>query len=262
MSNAVFFSDSHCHFDSDLFSDNTHWALAQKYAVKRLLIPGVSYEQSQCLVAFCENKPWYFAYGLHPYFLSQHTPHHLDGLCALIQKNKPIAIGECGLDFNLSKKVDDEIQHKNSQIFYFERQIQIAKQFQLPLILHSVKAHHVVLDRLKSNQFDVGGIVHGFSGSLEQAKEYTKLNIKLGIGGLIAKTNNHRLKSIVKSLPASAFMIETDAPDMPPDFSRSRQSSPVFIALYAQIIAHLKNMELSRLCAEMEKQWQQVFKTQ
>lgn len=262
MNNAVFFSDSHCHFDSELFSDDTHWALAQKHAVKRLLIPGVSYKQSQRLAALCDNKPWYFAYGLHPHFISQHQPNHLDDLYNLIQQKKPIAIGECGLDFHISKKVEDEIQHRNRQLFYFEQQIQIAKQFQLPLILHSVKAHHVVLDRLKSNQFDEGGIVHGFSGSLEQAKEYTKLNIKLGIGGLIAKTNNHRLKSIVKYLPTSAFMIETDAPDMPPDFSRSRQSSPVFVALYAQIIAHLKNIELSQLCADMEQQWQQVFNTQ
>lgn len=262
MQPACLWSDTHCHFDFEFFSEHRelHWMLAQSHGIKRLLIPGISYEQSSLLESFCAHKPWYFAYGLHPYFLADHKEGHIDMLYELVQMTRPIAIGECGLDFNISKQARDEDAHRKAQQQYFNEQIQLAKQFKLPLILHSVKAHHAVLEALKSNQFDCGGVVHGFSGSLEQAKGYASLNIKLGIGGLIAKTNNYRLKEIVRALTASAFLLETDSPDMPPDFSSNRQSSPVFIALYAQIIAHLKQMTLSELAIQMEQQWQKTFK--
>lgn len=248
-------SDSHCHFDFTLFDKtrDTHWHLAQKLGIQRLLIPGVHYQQSARLAAFCQHKPWFFAYGLHPCFLDQHQMQHLSQLEQLSKHSKPLAIGECGLDF---RTANDEQKHQQWQ--YFEGQIDLAAQLKLPLILHAVKTHQQIISCLKRKQFTHGGIIHGFAGSLEQAKDYLALNFKLGIGGLLGKHNNVRLKQIIQALPTSAFLLETDAPDMPADFAQ-KHSSPAFIALYAQMLAHLKQLHLEQLSEVLEASWQTLF---
>ncbi len=251
----LFLSDSHCHFDFSAFANvrEKEWQIAQHLGVQRLLIPAISYQQALTLADFCASKPWHYAYGLHPYFLTEHQKQDIERLSKLCQQHKPLAIGECGLDFRNT----NELQ-KKQQWYFFEAQIELAKQHQLPLIIHAVKTHQQIISTLKNKQFNYGGIIHGFSGNLEQAKNYLALNFKLGIGGLIGKNNNWRLQQLIQSLPVDAFMLETDAPDMPPDFAKNN-SSPAFIALYAQILAHLKKQPLAQVASTLEQQWHNLF---
>lgn len=240
--------DSHCHFDFDSFnSDRTaHWLQLQRLGCAGLVIPGVMSCTWSSLIELCEDKPWGYALGLHPYFLDQHK----DGDLALLEANclaqlahgadqaQLVAIGEFGLDLMLP-----ECGHAQ-QLELCQQQFLIAEKLKLPVILHIRKAYDEVAAMIRRLGFSQGGTVHGFSGSFQQGMALVDLGFKLGVGGAMSHPRAKKLRATIARLPLSCLVLETDAPDMKPAFWGGNDNSPLSLLILAQIVASLHECSL------------------
>jgi len=228
--------DSHCHFDAAEFDHDRAGALARAHAtgVTQQLIPAVDFSGWQKLRGVCAMAPGlHAAYGLHPMFLDRHRPEHLDALPDWIEREKPKAIGECGLDFFV------EGLDATTQRMYFRRQLEIAKDFSLPVVVHARRAVDEVIATLRQ----VGGlhgVIHSYSGSEEQAQQLFKLGFHLGIGGPVTHERAQRLRRIVTHMPIEWLLLETDSPDQPGAQHRGERNEPAYLPEVAAVVAQLR----------------------
>lgn len=208
--------DSHCHWDHPRLQQlQPHlWQSCLNAGVEQLVVPGTQKTFFLRQIALCEQHPcWHLALGLHPYFSDQHTPEHLQFLANAIRQHRPVAVGEIGLDFAL----DTELEGFSiaQQEIWFVAQVKLAQKAQLPVIMHSRKANDRLGQLLRQLNFDQGGVVHGFSGSLQQAQKFTQLGFKIGLGGNLTYGRAQALRGLAQALPLKDIVLETDAPDMP-----------------------------------------------
>ena len=207
----MYLIDSHCHLDFKQFDLDREQILSscQQLGIQDIIVPGVTADSWNTLLSVCEPSTMLHpALGLHPMFMQAHQAEQLITLHTLITKHPVIAIGEIGLDFYVTD------HDKAAQIKLFSEQLKIAQHAKLPVLLHVRKAHDQTIKLLR--QFPVtGGIVHAFSGSLQQAKQYHQLGFLLGVGGAMTHERATRLRAMVSQLPLSSIALETDAPDMP-----------------------------------------------
>lgn len=215
--------DTHTHFDvPDFDLDREQLAYqAKKVGVEHLILIGFLYERFQDLIDTQQflnqlnNVPRsHIAPGLHPFYIEQHRLEHLNALENILKTEACIAVGEIGLDTFLK-------QHKQAEIFqkqqdFFSAQIELAQQYDKPILLHIRKSHADVLAMLKQHQFKHGGIAHAFSGGVEEAKAFIKLGFKLGVTGQITNPNAKKLHAVVQAVGAQHLVLETDCPDMTP----------------------------------------------
>ncbi|WP_369856799.1 TatD family hydrolase [Candidatus Thalassolituus haligoni] len=239
--------DTHCHFDFPAFNPDRRavWQHCETLGISGLIVPGVCREQGERLASFCAGQPWFFALGLHPCFSERHRMADLDWLEQVLSTSECVAVGEFGLHF--SRPVDLAVRQQQRQLF--DAQIQLAQQYKLPVILHGVGAHDEIIQALRLARFDGGGVVHAFSGSEQQARQYLDLGFCLGLGGLLLRPNAHRLRRTVQQLPLEAWLLETDAPDMTPAIAASRRNSPVFLPLVGVALARIKQLTPAALQA-------------
>jgi TatD DNase family protein len=228
--------DSHCHFDFNVFDDDrdAHWQFLQRWGCLGLLIPGVMEKDWQRLISLCDGKPWVYALGLHPYFLDQHKAADVSELALMCQANNPVAIGEFGLDFALPEVTFPK------QIDLCQQQFKLAQELKLPVILHVRKAYDDIAAMVRRLGFNQGGIIHAFSGSVQQGHVLIKLGFKLGIGGAISHERAKKLRKTVGQLPLSSIVLETDSPDMKPAFLSGSRNSPISVILLAKIVASIR----------------------
>ena len=229
--------DSHCHFDFQQFDHDRelHWQFLTRMGCVGLVIPGVTANTWSALIGGCSNKPWAYALGLHPYFIDQHGADDLSRLAIACEIHDPAAIGEFGLDFVLPEETFTR------QIELCQQQFQLAKTLALPVILHVRKAYDEIAAMVRRIGFKHGGIIHAFSGSLQQGEALITLGFKLGIGGAISHGRALKLRKTVANLPLDALVLETDSPDMKPAFLAGQRNSPVSLLLLSQIVASLKD---------------------
>ncbi|MFT5838956.1 MAG: TatD DNase family protein [Flavobacteriales bacterium] len=188
-------------------------------------MPGTQASQWQKQIDLCFLYPQLrFSLGLHPYFLNSFKPAHLVKLINLLDQyqNKVLALGEIGLDSHID--VDWKLQ-----IHVFEQQLQIAEKHKLPVILHHRNSHNELIRILKTSKFSLGGIVHAFSGSLQQAQTYIDLGFKIGVGGGITYSRANKTRKTIAQLPLSSLVLETDAPDMPLMGKQGQRNSPEYL---------------------------------
>ncbi len=234
----MYLIDSHCHLDFPEF-DRDRGKILQQAAtlgVQRLVLAAVSRQYWPRLWRVVEEHPaCYGTLGLHPYFLRQHQPGDLEALRKHLERYrehpKLCAIGEIGLDYQLR-----EPDH-SSQQFYFEAQLKLAQEFNLPAIIHVRKAHAQTIATLKHIPPARGGIIHAFNGSYEQAQEYRKLGFLLGIGGAYSWPNARKLRTMLPRLPLEQLALETDSPDMAPAFAAGQRNSPENLPRLCQRLA-------------------------
>jgi TatD DNase family protein len=246
--------DTHCHFDFHEFDNDRLELLKQCQAVniRAIVIPGVTQQSWQNLLQLCRShENLYPALGLHPCFLAEQQRAALDSLAQLCVNENLVAIGEIGLDFykragqQSKSESHDPTAVKIRQINFFTEQLQIAKQHQLPVLIHALKAHDEVIRQLKLIR-PAGGIIHAFSGSYEQAVEYLKLGFKLGFGGAFTYPKATRLRALVGRLPLDAWVLETDAPDMTPIQHQGERNSPLNLIEIAQTFIALQPEPVDR----------------
>jgi len=161
--------------------------------------------------------------GLHPMFIEQHTEQHLHDLEMALNLPPVSAVGEIGLDYQ-DKNLD-----KTKQEAFFRAQVKLAKNKKLPIILHVRKAHNEVLKYIRLSQFEQGGIVHAYSGNMQQAREYIAKGFKLGFGGTMTFERSIKIREMVKILPLESIVLETDAPDMVPSTSDLKRNTPLHL---------------------------------
>jgi len=228
--------DSHCHLDFEQFDIDRDNVLAhcEILGIKTIIIPGVTADNWNRLLDLCEQSPLLLpALGLHPMFMDYHHPEHLIQLRELIKQYNIVAIGEIGLDFYLAG------YDKNAQIDLFTEQLKIAQHAQLPVLLHIRKAHDQTISLLKKHPV-VGGIVHAFSGSRQQAAHYQKLGFLFGVGGAITHPRATRLRKLIGELPLSHLVLETDSPDMPLSGMQDQRNTPENIPLILDVLTQIR----------------------
>ena len=216
--------DSHCHIDFCCFDHDRAEVLnsCRKLAVDTIVTPGTQASQWQKQIDLCHLYPQLrFALGLHPYFLKSFESLHLVQLSQLLNQyqDKVLAVGEIGLDTHID--VDWKLQ-----LQVFEQQLLIAEEQMLPVILHHRNSHNEIIRSLKTKKFTQGGIVHAFSGSVQQAKTYIDLGFKIGVGGGITYSRASKTRSTLAQLPVNCLVLETDAPDMPLMGKQGLRNSP------------------------------------
>jgi TatD DNase family protein len=229
--------DTHCHLDiSDFDLDRTQVLnRCRELGVSKVIIPAIESHTWSKVLELCDSETHlYPALGLHPVFLEQHQLDDIKSLEEILSKNRPIAIGEIGLDFYI-KELD-----QNQQTKIFEQQLVIAKNHNLPVILHVRKAHDQVLQLLKKIKVK-GGFCHAFNGSLQQAEKYTELGFKLGFGGTLTYENSTKIHKLAKELSIEAIVLETDAPDMVVESHRGERNSPEYIVDVLAALAKIRN---------------------
>lgn len=241
--------DTHTHFDAPVFDEDRPWQAEQAYrqGVRHLVLVGYlsrhfdrlysiqsSLAQLQPLTASAStttitnamvNTEAYpqahIALGLHPFYIERHTDAHLQQMAKLLDERRPLAIGEIGLDtFTVTMKAPEMLAKQQR---FFNAQLDMAVQHQLPVMLHIRKAHAEALALLKAHAYDahqLGGIAHSFSGGEQEAKAFVKLGFKLGVTGQVTNPNAKKLRRAIQAAVASygieCLVIETDCPDMTP----------------------------------------------
>lgn len=237
--------DSHSHFDDARFDCDRDAAYQRAHSagVKAQVLAAVSARLWPQLRSVAARYPGlYPSYGLHPVWLAEHQPEHLDALANWLNRERPVAIGECGLDYYLP-----ELDH-NLQAAYFTGQLHLARHHDLPVIIH---ARHAVDDVIKQLRRYPGvrGVVHSFSGSADQARRLLDLGVLLSFGGPLTYPRATRLRSLVQSLPLDSFMLETDSPDQPLSSHRGERNEPARLPEVLACVAELRGADPAEIAA-------------
>lgn len=225
--------DTHAHYDDERFSEYLDGLLVgmTSHGVGGIITCGCDGESSQKALELADKYPFiYAACGIHPGNIESGTA--ISEIKNMAAHKKCVAIGEIGLDYYW---VQD---NKEAQKTLFESQIALAKETDLPIIVHDREAHADTLEILK--KYRPKGVVHSFSGSVEMAEEILKLGMYIGIGGVITFKNARKLPEVVKMLPEDRLLLETDAPYLTPVPYRSKTNHSAMIYLTAEKIAELK----------------------
>lgn len=247
--------DTHCHLDLDVFNEDREEILlhCKQLGIDKIIVPAITAAGWNQLTAITQQSDQLFpAFGLHPVFIEQHNQIHIEQLNQVCKVTQPVAIGEIGLDFYI-KDTD-----KNKQIEYFDRQLDIAEEMQLPVILHIRKAHDQVLQILKKKNLP-GGSCHAFSGSLQQANQYIDMGFKLGFGGTLTYPNARKIHSLAKELSLKDIILETDAPDMSGYKHKGKRNSPEYLPDALQALAEIKSKSIEEVAQQTTRNACQLF---
>ena len=236
--------DSHCHIDIDAFDERRIPLLARARAagVEGFIVPGVDRLGWRGIVDLARHERGvYAAPGLHPMYLALHRHKDLDELKALAASGEVVAIGEIGLDYH----VDGLDRHRQQDLF--ESQLRLAALFRLPVLLHVRKAHDQVLATLRRQHFAHGGIVHAFTGSLQQAQQFFEMGFLISICGTITYDRARKVRHIATSLPLEALAVETDAPDIPLAGRRGEDNLPEYLPEVVATLAALRGESVTAI---------------
>jgi len=252
--------DTHTHLDFPDFDADRREVLQHSRArgVERLVVLGVYQHNWQRLWDLAlADETVFAAFGLHPVYLDQHLPSHLEQLRDWLSRYaghpKLCAVGEFGLDYFL-QQLDREQQQQ-----LFEAQLKLAIEFELPALLHVRRAHAATIATLKHLRPKRGGIIHAFAGSHEEAREYLKLGFKLGLGGAPTWTQALRLRKVVAQLPLEAIVLETDSPDMAPAMHPGQRNSPLHLPDICAALAELRGISAEELASASSQNAMQLF---
>jgi len=270
------FTDSHCHLDfSDLSAMHDKLLSAcQKQKINRLIIPSVAPDNWQKVLDVClankqantskvapsknnEGIKLLPALGIHPWYLQTFETESLEQLNKMVKLHRKdiVAIGETGLDGTIAEQQNN----LKKQQYFFEYQISLANQYQLPMIIHHRKSHPMTAQMLKANPLSHGGVIHGFSGSYQQAKHYLDAGLLLGIGGTITYQRAKKTINTVKKLPLSSLMLETDAPSMPLQGHQGHPNSPLMVRVVFDALCLLRHEQPKAIAQQLEQNVERLF---
>ncbi|HEY9130220.1 MAG TPA: TatD family hydrolase [Dyella sp.] len=237
--------DSHVHLDDASFDPDRPEVIERAHAagVTAQVIPGIDAASWTQIRQLCEgNRGLYPAYGLHPLFLARHRPEHIEQLPTWLARGDAVAVGEIGLDFFVDGLPAED------QRFYFQRQLAIAREANLPVILHARKALEEVTLTLRRTG-GLRGVVHSFSGSEEQARQLFELGFYIGIGGPITYERARRLRRVIATMPIDYLLLETDSPDQPLSTHRGQRNEPGYLSEVLAAVASLRGESIEAIAA-------------
>ncbi|KRG68838.1 TatD family hydrolase [Pseudoxanthomonas dokdonensis] len=247
--------DSHCHLDASEFDPDRGEVIARARAagVGQQIVPAINARGWPGLRDLCTaGAGLHPAYGLHPMFLADHRPSDLDDLKQWLRSGQAVAVGECGLDFYI-EDLDRRQQH-----YYFDAQLRLAREFNLPVIVHARRAVEAVIVAIKRIG-GLRGVVHSFAGSPEQARQLWDLGFMLGLGGPVSYPRAQRLRRLVADMPLEYLLLETDAPDQPDAGIRGQRNEPARLATIAATIAGLRGETVEHVAAVTTRNAMRLF---
>lgn len=233
--------DTHSHYDDEAFDGDRRELLEglKDRGVERLVNVGADIGTSRMALELAEKYDFiYAALGVHPSETENLTEADMDWIRESSRHKKVVAIGEFGLDYHWQEPAP-EIQKK-----WFYRQIELAREVNLPIIIHSRDAAADTMNILKeTNAGECGGVIHCFSYSPELAKEYVGMGFYIGIGGVVTFKNAKKCKRTVEEIPIERIVLETDCPYMAPEPNRGRRNDSSQLCYVAEKIAEIKGMQ-------------------
>jgi TatD DNase family protein len=245
--------DTHCHLDAAEFGAESLdvAARAGADAVERIVIPAVEVANFATVARLAKDAAnGAYALGIHPIFVPHATEADLATLraavAAAMDDPRFVAIGEIGLDFFIPLLCEPAMREK--QELFFREQLRIARDFQLPALMHVRRSQDVVLKHVRQVR-PAGGIAHAFNGSFQQAQTYIDLGFKLGFGGAMTFTRALQIRRLATDLPLSAIVLETDAPDISPAWVHPGRNSPEQLPRIGAALAELRGMPVGDIAA-------------
>lgn len=242
------FIDTHCHLDASEFNgQGEQIALsAKQLGVQSIIVPAVCRANFDSVAQL--GKFGGYALGIHPMYVPQAHEDDLTFLRTTVEQAMSdlyfVAIGEIGLDYFVAELCTVEMREK--QIHFFREQLRIAKEFGLPVLLHVRRSVDHILKNLRQINV-ISGIAHAFNGSEQQANMLIQLGFKLGFGGAMTYPRALQIRRLARSLPLTSIVLETDAPDMSPQWIHTEQNSPEQLPKIAAALAELRGISLAEL---------------
>ena len=237
--------DTHAHYDDDAFDEDRDELLSGMAAknVEYIVNVGASIESSKRSIALAEKYPFiYAAVGVHPDEVGELNEEKFNRLREWTKHEKAKAVGEIGLDYYWDKEQHDLQKH------WFMRQMELAHEINLPIIVHSREAAKDTLDMIiAAKPLDLSGIIHCYSYSVEQAREYLNMGYYIGIGGVLTFKNAKKLKEVAEYAPLSQIVLETDCPYLAPTPYRGKRNDSSMIAYVAEELAAIKQMPVEEV---------------
>lgn len=251
--------ESHAHFDAEQFDEDRAELLnsMQENGVGTIVNVSATLKSCTEVVELAQQYPFvYAAVGVHPDEvgeLNEETFAHVKEQC---QKEKVVAVGEIGLDYYWDNEAHD-VQKK-----WFIRQLELARELDLPVIIHSREAAADTLEVMKEHAKGLRGVIHCFSYSKELAREYVKMGFHIGIGGVVTFKNSKKLKEVVEAIPLEWILLETDSPYLAPVPYRGKRNTSLYIPYIAEEIARIKGITYEEVVAQTEQNGRQLFTSQ
>ena len=248
--------DTHAHYDSGAFNADRLELLSSmpEQGVSLILNPGCELDSSKTAVSLAERFPFvYAAVGVHPSDCAGWQESWLEELRALAAHPKVKAIGEIGLDYYWKDNPPREFQQ-----MVFRRQLELARELDLPVIVHDREAHGDSMAIVREYP-DVRGVFHCYSGSLEDAKVLVKLGWMISFTGVVTYKNARRALEIIDWLPMESIMIETDSPYLSPQPFRGKTNTPAYIRETYKKAAEILGLSLEDLCLLVKENTNRLF---
>ncbi len=234
--------ETHAHYDDSRFDEDRDQVLQQmeEAGIKRIINVGASIESTKTTLELAKKYDFvYAAVGVHPSDIKGLNEESFQWLKAQVDADKTVAIGEIGLDYYWDK--EPEVQA--DQRYWFGRQLELARETKLPVIIHSRDAGADTLEVMKNHHAEeIPGVIHCYSYSREMALEFIKMGYYIGIGGVVTFKNARKLVETVEAIPLERILIETDCPYMAPEPFRGKRNSSLYLPYVIEKIAKLKGV--------------------
>ena len=247
--------DTHCHLDVAEFDADRDAVVARARAagVARQIVPAIEAKTWPGLRDACARDEGLFpAYGLHPLLIGAHREQHLRALRDWIERERPVAIGECGLDYWV------EDLDRDVQATYFDGQLELAREYDLPVVVHARRALDDVMKAIK-RVGHLRGVIHSYPGSPEQARQLADLGVLVGIGGPVTYERANKVRRVAASVPLDTLLLETDAPDQPDSAHRGQRNEPARMVRVLETIAELRGVDASVVAEATTQNAERLF---
>lgn len=241
--------DTHAHYDDKQFNDDREELLHSMAdnGVGTIVNVSASYNSCKRIADMVQDYPFmYAAVGVHPDNVGDLDDESFARMKELFTRDKVVAVGEIGLDYYWDNESHD-LQKK-----WFIRQLELARQLNLPVLIHSREAAGDTIEIMKKYAQGLKGIIHCYSYSKEMAKEYVKMGFYIGVGGVVTFKNARKLKETVEELPLTSIVLETDCPYLAPEPYRGKRNNSIYIQYVAAEIAKLKGITCEEVIAQTE----------
>lgn len=232
--------DTHAHYDDEAFDPDREELLGRMNAegIMKIVNVGASLRGVEATYALMQQYDFvYGALGVHPDEVGELSDEWMDRIAGMLKHEKAVAVGEIGLDYYWDKESHEQ------QKYWFVRQMELAKELDLPIVVHSREAAKDTFDLVSEHHHGVtGGVIHCYSGSVEMAREYVKMGYFLGVGGVVTFKNARVLKKVVADIPLEHLVLETDCPYLAPTPYRGKRNSSLYLPKMVQAVAEIKGI--------------------
>lgn len=249
--------DTHAHYDSEQFNEDREELLCsmEEQGVGTIVNVCASYASCERVTNMVQKYPFmYAAVGIHPDHVGSLNEETFAKMKELFSRDKVIAVGEIGLDYYWDNESHD-LQKK-----WFIRQLELARELDLPVLIHSRDAAADTMEIMKAYAEGLNGVIHCYSYSREMAQEYVKMGFYIGVGGVVTFKNGRKLKETVAEIPLESIVLETDCPYLAPEPYRGKRNHSAYIRYVAETIAEIKGVTYEEVVAQTEENARKMYR--